>query len=208
MTKTKELQKAYDFSVGSSVAKLTLLMSTLSLFRIVVDFFQLSLITFLGNIVHVYKVIFHTCFDIVFFWIPFLIYIPNYIKDTVILYILMAFVYQKIHYMHFEFNYKHPWIILHNYNNSKFRYIILSSITLLKYTVLWPLYIPATIKKPYLVVSHGAHGPSSLSFIATPVSNNFRGLYFGDARLIMLLRLFMILTGCFFVVVINYAFSI
>lgn len=189
------------------MAKLTLIMSMVSLVRFFIDIFQLSMTEVLANIIHSYQVVFHTCFDLLFFWVPFIL--PAYLKDVTIFYFLLGFVYQKVIFRKVYFNYKHPWIIQHNYNNSRAIYIAKESLTILKSILLWPNQVPVLFRNPYLIVAYGAHGPSGLCFSREkPDLEKFRGRYYGDGRLMMLIRLLSIAIGIAIVLIFNYAFSI
>lgn len=189
------------------MAKITLLMSVVSLVRFSIDVFSLPMTQLINNIIKTYKVVFHTCFDLIFAWVPFSI--PDAAKDLLIFYFLFGFIYQKIIFNKLYFDYKHPWIILHNYNNSKIKYFAKSFLLAIKAVFLWPIELPTLLHKPYLIVFYGAHGPSALSFThQKPDLTSFRGMYYGDGRIMMLFRLASILLGAAGILVLNYAFSI
>jgi len=203
----KDLRQAYDFSIKGIVAKITLAMSTLSVVRFIVDIHSLPVTALLKNILKTYQVVFHTCFDIIFIWLPF--EFPSWGKDVFIFYSLFAFIFLRILMRQAQGNYRHPWIILHNFKNSKARFFVLTGWAMLKAVLLWPLKIPSLASKPYLVVAGGGHGPSELYFSnKRPIEGVWQGQYFGDARLMMLVRLAGTLIAALIVLLWNYAYSI
>lgn len=209
MKLSPELKEAYNFSIKGTVAKITLVMAILSCVRLAIDIHQLPMAKLLEYILKTYKVVFHTCFDVIFFWAPFSI--SPLAKDILILYFLFGFVRQKVVLIQLQFNYRHPWIILHNYKNSKVRYMLYAVSRALKAATLWPIYLKDAFAHPFLVVAHGAHGPSGLDFQRNRPDVNAQRpsySYYGDARLMMVIRLVATLTGAAVVLAFNYAFSI
>lgn len=203
----KDFQKAYDFSIKGVVAKITLAMSILSVVRFAVDIHRLHLHALLANILKTYQVVFHTCVDVLLIWLPFRL--APWGKDIFIFYSLFAFIFLRVLLRQAQFNYRHPWIIQHNFRNSRTRFFAKTGWDLLKAVILWPLGVPKLFSTPYLVVGSGSHGPSSLYFSKDrPIEGKWRGLYFGDARLMMLIRLAAIVLGALLVLLFNYAYSV
>jgi len=200
-----ELKAAYRFSIKGAVAKITLIMSIVTCVRLVTDMLRLPLLGFFSNLLHVYQVIFHTSMDMILTWLPFTI--PPYVKDIVILFFLIGFIYQKVVFIQVLVNYHNPWIISHNYRNSKILYFLRASADLLKTVVFWPAYLKKAFKQPFLVVSYGERGPSALHFTSSRHAEGESFAYLGDSRLMMLLRLVTIIAGAFIVIVFNYAFG-
>ncbi|WP_233834546.1 hypothetical protein [Paraburkholderia sp. ZP32-5] len=204
---SNDLRKSYEFSVKGTTAKITLVMSILSVVRLIVDLRRLPLSALLANILKTYQVVFHTCVDVLLFWLPYRL--PPWGKDLLIFYSLLAFVFLRVLLRQAQFNYRHPWIILHNYGNSRMKFFVKTGWHLFKTTLLWPVQVLKICSSPYLVVANGGHGPSALYFSKTrPVEGTWQGLYFGDARIMMLVRLTAIVLGAFVVIAFNYAFSI
>lgn len=202
-----DLKKAYDFSIKGVVAKLTLGMSALSTVRFFVDVYRLPLHAIVANVLKTYQVVFHTCVDVLLIWMPYKL--PTWGKDVLVFYTLFAFIHFRVIYRQAEFNYRHPWIIRHNYKNSKALFVLKNGLKLLKASLLWPIKLPALISKPYLVVGLGTHGPSALHFSNNrPTESRWQGSYFGDARIMMLMRLSAIIAGALVVMLFNYAFSV
>jgi hypothetical protein len=202
----KDFKKAYDFSVKGVIAKITLAMSILSVTRFTVDVFRLPLNALLSNLLKTYQVVFHTCVDVLLIWLPYRL--PPWGKDIFIFYSLLAFIFLRVLLQQARFNFKHPWIIQHNYKNSKTKFLLITGWKVLKATMLWPLHLPKIFSTPYLVVG-GGHGPSALYFSKDrPVEGRWMGYYFGDARIMMLVRLGIIIFGAMIVMLYNYAFSI
>jgi hypothetical protein len=83
MKLSPELKEAYNFSINGTVAKITLAMAILSCVRLAIDIHQLPMTKLLENILKTYKIVFHTCFDVIFFWVP--LSIPPLAKDALIL---------------------------------------------------------------------------------------------------------------------------
>lgn len=209
MELSPELKEAYNFSIKGTVAKITLAMAVLSCVRLAIDIHQLPMVKFLENVLKTYKVVFHTCFDVIFFWVPF--FIPSVAKDALILYFLFGFVHQRVVLIQLQFNYRHPWIIPNYYKNSKIRYMLYAALRALKAATLWPIYLKDAVTRPFLVVVLGPHGPSGLDFQGNRPNLNAQRpsyLYYGDARLMMVIRLVVTLTGAAIVLAFNYAFSI
>jgi len=201
-----ELKKAYDFAIKGVVAKISLVMAILSSVRFIVDVWQLPLVRLLANILKTYQVVFHTCVDVLLIWFPYKL--PAWGKDVFILYFTLAFVVARVVYRQAEIDFKHPWIVLHNFRNSKRRYWLAQVPRLAKAIFVWPMDAWRLLRKPFLVVPSGGHGPGALSLYKHRPGGNFVHLYMGNARLMMALRLMSIIGGAAVVMLFNYAFSI
>jgi len=201
----KEIKLAYNFSIKGTYGLLTLILSVISVLKVLLDLISLKVIIVITNLIRVYKLLFHTCFDVFFFWIPYKI--PDLAKDLFILYCLFGVLFIKVKYLKILHDYRHPWIILYNYRKSKLLFWSKSIISLIVLFVLWPIYIWDLIRKPFLIVFRGAHGPSALQFDATKPEDKMRYTYYGDGRMMMLLRLGMIIISVLVILVFNYAFS-
>lgn len=202
-----DLARAYDFSIKGIVAKVTLLMSILSTVRFFVDVYRLPLNTLVANILKTYQVVFHTCVDVLLIWLPYRL--PSWGKDLLIFYLLFAFIYHRVLFRQILFNYRHPWIIRHNFKNSKVLFVLKAGSKLVVDTLIWPFKLWTLLSTPYLVVAGGGHGPSALYFSKDrPIEGRWQGLYLGDARIMMLIRITAIIAGSLIVMMFNYAFSI
>ena len=200
-----ELKAAYRFSVKGFVAKLTLIMSILSCVRLVTDVFQLPSTVFFSKLLHLYQVIFHTSIDAILKWLPFSI--PPFVKDIAILYFLIGFIFQKVVFIQVFINYHNPWIISHEFKNSKLLYFCRAAKDMLSAAVFWPIYLKKTFKMPFLVIREGVHGPSALHFSAAVHADSKAYAYLGDSRLMMLIRLTAIIVGTLLVLAFNFAWS-
>ena len=201
-----ELQKAYDFSIKGIIAKITLAMAILSSIRFLVDVYQLNAARVLANILKTYQVVFHTCVDVLLIWLPYTL--PAWGKDVLILYLMLAFVVMRVRYRQAEINSRHPWLVRHNFRNSARRYWLSQVPGLVNAALLWPFHAWRLVRKPFLVIPSGSHGPGALYLDRTrPQKEGWHG-YLGDARLIMLVRLGAIICGAAVVMLFNYAFSI
>lgn len=201
-----ELKKAYDFAVRGTAAKITLVMAILSSVRLIVDVYELPLAKLLANILKTYQVVFHTCVDILLIWLPYKL--PGWGKDILILYFTLAFVVARVVYRQAEIDFRHPWIVLHNFRNSRRRYWLAQAPTVAKAIFIWPVDAWRLFRKPFLIVPNGAHGPGSLCFYQDRPARSFSHQYIGDARLMMAIRLISIMGGAALVILCNYAYSI
>ena len=200
-----DFQKAKQFAFGGPAAKLTAATSALSVARLIVDAFTLPFSTLITNVFNVYRAVFHKPFDLLFGWLHWTI--PPWAKDALILYVILGFVYQRVVWQKLRFDFLHPWVVQHNFKNSRFRYRVYAAGQMLKACLLWPLMIPETFKRPYLVVYSGAHGPSSMQYSPSKPGEQMRAHYCGDSRLIMLLRLASAIVGAAIIIALNYASS-
>ena len=206
MKNRPEFTKAYDFAIKGAFAKISLAMAILSAVRFMVDVYQLAQARLLANILKTYQVVFHTCVDILLIWLPWKL--PAWGKDLFILYFTLAFVVARVVYRGSEIDFRHPWIVQHNYKNSPLRYWLAQVPKLARAILAWPLDARRLFHTPFLVIPSGAHGPGSMQLERRRPGRESRSLYLGDARLFMALRLISIVGGAALVMLCNYAFSI
>ena len=176
-------------------------MSILSSVRFFVDVYQLPLSKLIANILKTYQVVFHTCVDVLLIWLPYKL--PPWGKDLLIFYSLFAFIYLRVLsiqpttaipgsccittrtancYMYSEWGSDHH---SHSHLARPYSNAIFSAI---------------------FHHSRGGHGPSQLYFSKDrPIEGLWRGIYFGDARIMMALRLAAIVLGSLVVMLFNYA---
>jgi hypothetical protein len=200
-----DIQKAKQFAFGGPVAKVTAATSALSVARLLFDAFTLPFSTLLANVFRVYRAVFHKPFDLIFGWLHWSI--PPWLKDALLLYIIFGFIYQKVIWQKLSFDFRHPWVVQHNFKNSKFRYRVYAAWQLVKACLFWPAYFMDSMRRPYLAVFSGAHGPSSMQFTSERPKPEMRAHYCGDARLIMALRLASAIVGAAVIIALNYATS-
>ncbi len=197
-----ELKAAYRFSVKGVVAKLSLIMSVISCVRLVVDIFNISLLSFFSWLIRFYEAIFHNSLHPIFKLVPSVS--PTYVKDVTILYFLIGFIFQKVVFIQISINYHNPGIMLHDFKNSKLLYFWKASIELIKVAVFWPIYLKKSFKTPYLVVSRGSRGLTAIHFTASGQPKGEPYAYLGDSRLMMLIRLTAIIIGTLLVLAFNF----
>ena len=121
---------------------------------------------------------------------------------------MLAFVVVRVRYKQAEINFRHPWIVQHNYRNSAKRYWLSQIPSLANAALLWPVHAWRLVRRPFLVIPSGSHGPGALQMDRTRPQRESWHAYIGDARLIMLVRLGAIICGAALVMLFNYAFSI
>jgi hypothetical protein len=201
----QRVTSAYDFALAGPIAKITLATSILSLVRLCVDIWTLPQSQVLAQVLAAYRSVFHAPLDILMSLLPLHFTIPPVAKDALLLYVFFGFLYQRVVWRQIRFNYHHPWFIKHRSRDRKSVFVLQSAVLLLDAALLWPIRLPALVQNPHLVVGHGSHGPSALTFSARRPGTHEAATYFGDARFIMGIRLVGTLAGVAIVVAANYA---
>jgi len=208
---SENIKKAYGFAIKSKVAAFTLVMSAFSVCRLVYDFFSLPMVEFFERLLHVYRVITHTIFDGLTFWIPF--DFSSLSKDVIILYLLVGFTYQKIKIMQAEYRFHALTAYsINGWNDKpppkKLTFWLRRTPGLLLHSIAWPIHLKQIILTPVLYEPKG-HGPTAMMFGKRPAKGErYYNTYHGDIRLMMLFRLSAIFIATAIVVGVNYAFSI
>lgn len=154
-----ELLKAYNFSIKGVIAKITLAMSILSSIRFVVDVYALTPARLLANVLKTYQIVFHTCVDVLLTWLPYRL--PAWGKDVLIFYSMLAFVVLRVRYQQAQIDFRHPWIVQHNFRNSAGRYWLSQLPALAMAALIWPVHAWRLIRRPFLVIPSGSHGPGA-----------------------------------------------
>lgn len=196
---------SWRFGGGNFVAIIAAIMASVSLLKIVIDFSRLPISVFLDNVLKSYVVVFHTMFDVLFFWLP--LTVPSSVKDTAVLYLLLGSATCAGELASVRSDLKHPWLIQHNFKNSKSWFWLLSSWRLVRATIAWPLWLWQHRDAPHLMLPLGSHGPGRAHFVRS-ADQGERYAYICDVRLVMLFRLASIILSAVIILAFNYAFSI
>ncbi|WP_137181181.1 hypothetical protein [Roseomonas sp. AR75] len=199
---------SYRAGIGGAYAWIGIAMGAVSTAKLVLDLASLPLATVVAGLFRTYAVVFHTIFDVVFFWLPFAV--PGWAKDLVIAYVIVGGAAQKAELVTVLADWRHPWIVLHLYRNSRLLFWLRAGARLAFATLAWPVWLWLHRGRPYLVMGLGSHGPGRVAYTKRPPRRTEHGqeIYFGDVRLIILIRLLSILVGAAAILVANYAFSI
>ncbi len=185
-----------------------MLMAAVSVARLVLDLAQLPVAVVLAGLLRTYVVVFHTMFDVVFFWLP--VAVPGWAKDIAVAHVIIGGAAQKAELVTVLADLRHPWIVLHLHRNSRALFWLRACGRLAFATLAWPAWLWRRAGKPHLVMGLGSHGPGRVAFSAEPPQRTPHGreIGFGDVRLIILIRLLSILAGAAAILAVNYAFSI
>ena len=197
---------SWQIAAGNYVAFIATLMASLSFIRVIIDIYQLSISVFLTNVLKTYVVVFHTMFNVAFFWLP--LAVPPTVKDGVISYLLLGSATCAAEWVAVQADLRHPWLIMHNFKSSKPRFWLFGILRLFLATVGWPLWVWQHHNAPHLVWPLGAHGPGRARFMSTITAGDRSIAYICDARLVIIFRLACILASAATILVFNYAFSI
>lgn len=195
----------YEFAFGGVYSKVTLVLTSFSACRLAFDFFQISPLSWIERLLTVYRSLFHPVFELALSWLP--INPSPALIDGIIVYLTLGFIVVRVVWMQVIGEYQHPWILKHNYNNSRLLFWMRKILILIRALFLWPIEFMRYLSRPHLVTAYGAHGPSKLETQRLRPDPNWAGHYHGNAILIMLIRLGVIVSVVLLAVAANYGFT-